>query len=98
MMRQRLAQRKALDALRAPFRADLIAGHTPNFFRVALEERFIQMPAETVDQEIFQRLLRTDGPNRTDQIAHTRLDGANRAQISQGRQIQLERIVEKFSQ
>ncbi len=73
MMRQSLAQRKALDALRSPFRADLIARHAPHFFRVTLEERLIQMPAETVDEKILERFLGTDRPDGAGHIAEPAL-------------------------
>src|ERR1700761_5949212 len=50
-------ERETFDSLRSPFCADLIAGHSPHFFGVGLEERQIKLPSETVDEEIFQRLF-----------------------------------------
>jgi hypothetical protein len=40
-MEKRLRDREALDALRAPVRADFIAGNSPHFFRVVAEERSV---------------------------------------------------------
>ena len=56
--------RQALDALRAPLGADLVAGHAPDLFGVALEERQVELAAEAVDEEVFERSLRLEREQR----------------------------------
>ena len=53
-VRDRAGEREALDALRAPLGADLVAGHAPHLFGVGLEERQVQLAAEAVDEEVFE--------------------------------------------
>src|ERR1019366_3594867 len=43
---QRRPDGNSFDTLRAPLRTDLVAGHAPDLFRVGLEKREIQLPAE----------------------------------------------------
>ena len=68
-MRNGLADGKALDALRAPLRADLVARHSPDFFGIGLEEGEIQLAPEAVDEELFQVLRLADGKHHGAQIA-----------------------------
>ena len=57
-VQERFREREALDALRAPFGGNFMAGHAPHLFRIIAEERAIEFGAELVDQVIFQRILR----------------------------------------
>ena len=56
-VRHHALQREPLDALRAPFGADLVAGHAPDLFGIGLEKSQVKLLAETVDDEIFERPL-----------------------------------------
>ena len=53
---------EAFDALRAPFGADLVARHAPDFLGVGFEKRQIEFFAEPVDQ----KLLRASFPASSD--------------------------------
>lgn len=55
---------QALDALRAPFGADFLAGHAPDLFRVVLEKSQIELAAEAVDEEVFQAFSGLRGNSR----------------------------------
>ena len=50
-------EREALDALCAPLRGDTVARCAPDLFRIALEEGEVELAAEAVDEEVFQRFL-----------------------------------------
>ncbi len=56
-VRNRLAYRQALDALRTPLGGDLGAGHTPDLFGVGLEKRLVEPDAEPIDEKILERHL-----------------------------------------
>src|SRR3954454_17675943 len=57
-MRDGFGQGQSLDPLGSPGRGDLLAGHTPYFFGIALEEGAIELAPEAVDEEVFEGLLR----------------------------------------
>ena len=48
------AQRESFDTLRCPVGGDFFAAHAPDFFGVALEERFEEPPAELIAYPIFE--------------------------------------------
>src|SRR5438094_9329509 len=48
---------KSLNALGSPFSLDTIAGDTPDFFRIGLEECFIEAPTEAVDHPLLKSLF-----------------------------------------
>src|ERR1700693_4688159 len=50
-------QRKALDALSPPFRADLVARDAPNLLCVGLEKSAIKVLSKSVDEEVFEGTL-----------------------------------------
>jgi hypothetical protein len=56
-VRHHALQRESLDALRAPFGADLVAGHAPDLFGIRLEKGQVKLLAEAVDDEIFEGFL-----------------------------------------
>ena len=51
---QQRSHGKALDALGGPIGTDFRTLHTPDFFRVGLEESPVEAFAETIDQPAFQ--------------------------------------------
>src|SRR6185437_1508834 len=53
-MPERFADRKAFDALRAPFRRDLRAGYSPDLLGGVLEEGAVELVAKAVDQEVLE--------------------------------------------
>src|SRR5712692_4886008 len=53
----RRGQGKPLNALGSPFSLDTIAGNTPDFFRIGLEELFIEAPTESVDHPLLKGLF-----------------------------------------
>ena len=68
---------KSLDALRTPFGADLVAGNAPDLFRVGLEKSQIELLAEAIDDEVFERLLFALRQQRGAQIADAAADRAD---------------------
>ncbi len=60
-VRNRLRNRQTFDALRTPFRGNLLARDAPNLLGVVLEEGTVQTGSETVDEKIFQGYLRRAG-------------------------------------
>ena len=97
-MRDGLADGKALDALRAPLRADLVARHSPHFFGVGLEEGEIELASKAVDEELLQVLHLADRKHHGAQIADADAHGTGRPQIGQRRLAELDRIVEELAQ
>ncbi len=92
---QRLADREAFDSLRAPFRGDLRARHSPHLLRVVLEKGPVELVAEAIDEEILERDFR-----RAWQQARFQVAGANRgriggAQVAERCRVELEGIVEE---
>src|SRR5208283_5973708 len=63
-MAHRLHQRQALDALRAPLGADLMAGHAPDFLGIRLEEGPVELRTKAVDQEVLETAFRMPGEQR----------------------------------
>lgn len=82
-----------LDALAAPFGADLGTGLAPDLPRVVLEEHIIDLAAETVDVEILQVLL---GPYRRDPGKHQvagDAQGPFLAQVEEQTHADLQRVI-----
>src|SRR5271157_3423111 len=91
-------EREALDALRAPFGADLVARHAPDLFGIRLEKCEVKLLAKPVDDEIFQGFFFALGQQRRAQITDAATKGADKAQISEGRRGQADGIVEEAAQ
>src|SRR6201996_4125494 len=72
-------EREALDALRAPLGADLVAAHTPHLLRVGLEEGEIELSAEAVDEEVFEAFLRPTPMKARLDVAKADLRGPGKA-------------------
>src|SRR5262249_20737410 len=75
--------RKAFDALLAPFGADLRARNAPNLFRVRLKESPIQLPPETIDEEVFQGPDILKREQRASHITAPRPKCPHKAQLEQ---------------
>src|SRR5271157_37784 len=91
-------EREALDALRAPFGADLVARHAPDLLGIRLEKRQVKLLAKPVDDEIFQGFLFALWHQRRAQITESATEGAGKAQISEGCRGQAAGIVEEAAQ
>ncbi len=97
-VRDDAAEREALDALRAPLRADLVAGNTPHFFRIGLEEEQVELLAEAVDDEVFEGLLFAAREQSRAHVAEAALHGAGDAQIAEGGCGEADRVVEEAAE
>mmetsp|Transcript_37521 Transcript_37521/g.87502 ORF Transcript_37521/g.87502 Transcript_37521/m.87502 type:complete len:471 (-) Transcript_37521:643-2055(-) len=91
------ADRQALDALRAPVGADVAARNTPDLLGVVLEELAVELAAEAVDEEVFQRLFGLDGAGRGGHVAAAELEAAPDAHLAHEIQAGFERIVEEVA-
>ena len=56
-VRHHALERQSLDALRAPFGANLIAGHTPDLLCIGFEKRQIKLFAKPVNNKILKCAL-----------------------------------------
>src|SRR5438094_7850049 len=80
---------KSLNALGSPFSLDTIAGDTPDFFRIGLEECFIEAPTEAVDHPLLKSLFFWVRSPLPLQIAQQDSEAFFQAQIGNGvKQIQ----------
>ena len=86
---------QALDTLRAPVCGDFSWMATPQLFGVALEEHGIQLFAETIDIEVFQRgfFFFADGAL---QVAASGCNGSSEAHVLDGIPLQGNRIVKEL--
>src|SRR5450631_1733370 len=60
-VRDGFRDRQSFDALRTPFRGNLLARDAPNLLGIVLEEGAVQTGSEAVDEKIFQSHLRRSG-------------------------------------
>ena len=91
-------ERKPFDALRAPFGADLVARHAPDLLCVRLEKCQVELLAEAVDDEIFERALLALWQQRRAQITDAAANGADQAHIPECAGGQADGIVEEAAQ
>ena len=71
----RLAQGKALDALRGPVGADFVAGDAPDFFGVGFEKNLEKALAETIGDPLGKGLLGLDRDQAGFDIAEEDVEG-----------------------
>ena len=96
-MGQRLPDRQALDALGAPIRADLVARHAPDLLGVFAKKRLVEVVAEPVDQEIFQRVFGRAREGACRGIAADHPPDPQRPELHRRREIGLQRVGEKLA-
>lgn len=92
----RVPQRKALDALRGPIGADLIARNAPHFFGVGLEENLEQALAESIGHPLRERGLRLDRLQPRLEIAEENVEGLHRPEVQEC-VYGLERVIKIFA-
>ncbi len=97
-MHHHAREREPLDALRAPFGADFIARHTPDFFGVRLEKSKVKLLAEAVDDEILERVFLALRQQRRAHVTEAATNGTIQAQIPEGGCRQADGIVEEAAQ
>src|SRR5690606_11510041 len=88
---------EALHPLRAPLRADVLAGRAPDLFRVLLEEAPVQAIAEPVDEEVLQAALRAAREEPRVGVARGERHAVAQAELERRVEVGLERIVEELA-
>ena len=95
----RLPDGKLFDALRAPFRVDLRAGHAPDLFGVGLEKRAVQPFAEAIDEELLEIfLLPSRGNSTRRRVAKADAGGLAQPQFLDRVRAERDRIIEELAQ
>ncbi len=94
-MGNHVADVEALDALRAPRRTDLVAGHAPHLLGVGLEELQVQRAPEAVDEEVLERDLGGDRRHVRAAVAERELRAFAHAELRDHVQAGAQRIVEE---
>src|SRR5258708_27156246 len=97
-MKNGLSDRQPFDPLRAPFGANFGTGYPPDFLSVGLEKQFVQLAAETADEELLEVLNPFRRKDHTAHITQADAKRAPEAQIHQGAQCKLDGILEEFIQ
>src|SRR5262249_51236299 len=93
---QGASDRKPFDSLRAPLRRDLRTRAPPDLFGVGAEERPVQLVAEPVDEEVFQRDLWTPRSEQPMAVGGPDPQHACDPEFRQRVQAQLKRVVVDF--
>ena len=94
----RRCQAQPLNTLRPPLRRDLVAGHAPDLFRIALKKREVQLSSKAVDQKVLQTVFPRNRPQPAAHIARADLQHAHHAQVADRVARQPDRVIEKAAQ
>ena len=97
-MHQGLHDVQTFDALGAPCGTNLIAGDSPDLFRIVFEEREVELFAEAINQKLLEIFLGLNRKCSSLQVTAADSHCANRTEIAQRFDLQANRIIEQLAQ